>query len=289
MRAFLARHNHLTLLVAVLLGQLFFLAYQIKGENDVRLIRLWAVTVFGPVERAVHNTADGVGALVDNYIALYNTRQENLRLSAALDEARLRLHELEARAAQAEGLATLLELKQAFPRAPLLAAKVIGASPAAPSRTVLIDRGSEDGLDVNMAVLTPEGVVGKVVSVYPHASQVLLITDQKSGVGVVLAETDLMGVVKGSGSTQCQLDYVPNTETVSPGTQLLTSGLDQLFPRGLPVGRVVSSRPGEAFQEIVVEPAVQLGRLEHVLVLAGPPETLDLAAQAAVSSGRLNR
>ncbi|MGH9805398.1 MAG: rod shape-determining protein MreC [Candidatus Acidiferrales bacterium] len=289
MRDFLARHNHLSLLVMVLLGQLFFLAYQIKSDNNVRLIRLWAVAVFAPVERAVHGAADGAGSLVENYITLYNTRQENLRLSEQLDEARLRLHELEARAAQAEELAALLDLKQAYPRAPLLAAKVIGASPAAPSRTVLIDRGSDDGLDVNMAVLTPDGVVGKVVIVFPRASQVLLITDQKSGVGVVLAETNMMGVVKGGGGTLCQLDYVPNPETVAPGTLLLTSGLDQLFPRGLPVGRVLSARPGEAFQEIIVEPAVQLGRLEHVLVLAGPPDTLDLVTQTAVSNGRLNR
>ena len=289
MRAFLSRHNHLSLLVTVLLGQLFFLAYQIKGDNDVRLIRLWAVAVFGPVEGAVHGAAAGAGSLVDNYIALYNTRQENVRLSAELDEARLRLHELKARAAQTEELAALLDLKQAYPRAPLLAARVIGASPAAPSRMVLIDRGSEDGLDVNMAVLTPDGVVGKVVTVFPRASQVLLITDQKSGVGVVLAETDLMGVVRGGGATLCQLDYVPNPETVAPGTLLLTSGLDQLFPRGFPVGRVVSARPGEAFQEIIVEPAVPLGRLEHVLVLAGSPDTLNMAAQAAVNSPRVNR
>ena len=289
MRAFLARHSHLSLLVAALLGQLFFLAYQIKGDNDVRLIRLWAVTVFGPVERAVHGTYDGGTALFEDYIALHNARQENRRLSAELDEARLRLHELGARAAQADQLAALLELKQTYSRAPLLAAQVIAASPAAPSRTVLIDRGSEDGLKVNMAVLTPDGIVGKVVTVFPRASQVLLITDQKSGVGVMLEGSNLLGVVKGGGGTLCQLDYIPNLETVEPGTLLLTSGQDQLFPRGLPVGRVVSARPGEAFQEIVVEPAAPLGRLEHVLVLAGSPETLGTAAQAAVSSERLNR
>ena len=289
MRAFLARHSHLSLLVAVLLGQLFFLAYQIKGDNDVRLIRLWAVMVFGPVERTVHGVADGAGTLVEDYFALYNTRQENRRLTAELDDARLRLHELEARASQADELAALLALKQTHARAPLLAAQVIGASPAAPSRTVLIDRGSEDGLDVNMAVLTPDGVVGKVVAVFPHTSQVLLITDQKSGVGVKLVESKLLGVVKGSGGALCQLDYIPNSETVSPGTLLVTSGLDQLFPRGFPVGQVLSARPGEAFQEIVVEPSARLGGLEHVLVLAGPPETLERAEQAAVSSERLNR
>jgi len=289
MRAFLARHSHLSLLVAALLGQLFFLAYQIKGDNDVRLIRLWAVTVFGPVERAVRGTYDGGTALFEDYIALHNARQENRRLSTELDEARLRLHELGARAAQADQLAALLELKQTYSRAPLLAAQVIAASPAAPSRTVLIDRGSEDGLEVNMAVLTPDGIVGKLVTVFPRASQVLLITDQKSGVGVMLVGTNLLGVVKGGGGTLCQLDYIPNLETVAPGTLLLTSGQDQLFPRGLPVGRVVSARPGEAFQEIVVEPAAPLGRLDHVLVLAGSPETLGTAAQAAVSSERLNR
>lgn len=289
MRAFLERHSHLSLLVAALLAQLFFLAYQIKGENQVRLIRLWAVAVFSPVERAVRGAAEAGTSVYEDYIALYDARQENRRLSAELDQARLRLHELGARAAEADQLAALLALKQSYARAPLVAANVIGTSPAASTRTVLIDRGSEDGLDTNMVVLTPQGVVGKVVAVFPSVSQVLLLTDQKSGVGVVVAGTNLLGVVKGTGGSLCQMDYVPNQEVMSPGANLLTSGQDQLFPKGLPVGRVLTVRPGETFLEITVEPAAPLSRLEHVLVLAGPPETLGSAAQGSSGSARLDR
>ena len=285
MRAFVERRRHLSLLVAVLLGQLFFLAYQIKGANDVRLIRLWAFAVIAPVEKAAVGLLDGIGSVWDNYVALYGAREESQRLEAALAQARLRLQELEARAAEADELAALLELKQAHPRAPFVAAQVIGSSPAATTLTVLLNRGSDAGLRPNMVVLTPDGVVGKVIAAYPGAAEVLLITDRKSGVGTMVADSHLLGVLKGTGGFFCRLEYVSNEETVAVGAELVTSGQDQVFPKGLPVGRIVSARPGEFFQEITVEPAARLTRLQHVLVLAGPAETLNVTAEATGSEG----
>src|SRR3990172_414062 len=261
MRAFVERYRHSSLLVAVLLGQLFFLAYQIKGDNDVRLIRRWAVAVIGPVEKAVRATVSAADSLLEEYVALYKDRQESKLLRAELTRARLRLHELKTRAEESDELAALLELKQSYPLAPLVAAHVIAASPAAATRTVLIDRGADRGLMPNMTVLTPAGGVGK------------------GGVGVRVADSQLAGVVKGTGGTQCRLDYIPNEETLAPGTVLYTSGQDQLFPPGLPVGRITSVGPGEFFLEVAVEPAAPLASLDHVLVLAGPPETLGTAAQ----------
>ncbi|MBI2956935.1 MAG: rod shape-determining protein MreC [Acidobacteria bacterium] len=289
MRAFLGTQRHLPLLVAVLLAQLFLLAYQIKTENDVRLIRRWAVAVIAPVGKAVNAVQDTAGSFLRHYVALYDARQESERLRAELDQARLRLQELEARAADTEQLATLLEFKQSHAWAPLLAAQVIAASPAAATRTVLIDRGQAAGLKPNMAVLTPDGVVGKVMTVFPEAAQVLLITDRKSGVGVQVAGSELLGVLNGTGGPLCALEYVPNEETVAVGATLLTSGQDQIFPKGLPVGRVLSVGRGESFQEIVVQPAARLTRLEHVLVLAGPPEALATTAQAPESRRQLSR
>jgi rod shape-determining protein MreC len=99
-------------------------------------------------------------------------------------------------------------------------------------------------------------------------------------VGVELADSQVKGVLKGTGSSLCRLEYIPHEETVAVGTQLFTSGQDQLFPKGLPVGQVLSVRPGEFFQEIVVQPAAPLTRLEQVLVLAGPPEALTTAKKA---------
>jgi len=286
MRGFVERHRHLSLLVAVLLGQLFFLAFQIKGQNDVRLIRLWAMAVVAPVEKAAYGLLDGVGSVWENYIALYGARQENQRLQAELAQARLRLTELEARAAEAAELHALLELKQAHPLAPLVAAEVIGSSPASTTLTVHLNRGSDDGLQANMAVLTPQGVVGKVIAAYPGTAEVLLLTDRKSGAGAMVADSRLVGVLKGTGGYLCRLEYIRNEETVPVGAQLVTSGQDRLFPKGLPLGRVVSARPGEFFQEIMVEPAAALTRLEHVLVLVGRPETLANTAQAGGSEER---
>lgn len=283
MRAFVERRRHLSLLVAVLLGQLFFLAYQIKGANDVRLIRLWAFAVIAPVEKAAVGLLDGIGSVWDNYVALYGAREESQRLEAELARARLRLQELEARAAEADELAALLELKQAHPRAPFVAAQVIGSSPAATTLTVLLNRGSDAGLEPNMVVLTPDGVVGKVIAAYPGAAEVLLITDRKSGVGTMVADSHLLGVLKGTGGYFCRLEYVSNEESVAVGAALVTSGQDQVFPKGLPVGRIVSAHPGEFFQEITVEPAARLTRLQHVLVLAGPAEALAVAAPASGS------
>ncbi|MFQ5776928.1 MAG: rod shape-determining protein MreC [Terriglobia bacterium] len=287
MRALLDRYRHGSLLGAVLLIQLFLLGYQIKGENDIRLLRLWAVAAITPVEKVVRTVVDASTSLFENYIALYDARQENRRLQAELDRSRLRIRELAAVAAQADELSALLELKRSSAGAPLVAARVISASPGAITRTVTIDRGRDAGLEPNMVVLTPEGVVGKVVSVFPGVSQVLLITDQKSGVGVRVGRTDVQGVVKGTGGQDCRLEYVPAEETVPMGEEVLTSGQDQVFPRGLPVGRVTSVEPGEeSFQIIKVQPAARLTHLDHVLVLAGPPETLATAAQAKRSAGQ---
>ncbi len=287
MRVFLERHRHSSLLVAVLLGQLFFLAYQIKTQDDVRLIRRWVVAVASPVERVVRGASDSVGSLVEDYVALRHAHRENQRLRTELEQAQLRLHELEAQASQSEELAALLELKQAYAQAPLVAAKVIAVSPASATRGILIDRGATAGVAVNSVVLTPTGVVGKVVTVFPRTAQVLLITDRKSGVGVRVAGSELVGVVKGTGATECVLEYIPNDAEIPAGAKLYTSGQDQLFPAGLPVGRVRSSRPGELFQEVQVEPAASLNRLDYVLVLAGAPETLGTAAQATRTSDRL--
>jgi len=280
MNAVWETHRHVSLLVAVLLAQLFLLAYQIKTDNNVRLLRRWTVAVISPVEKGFNAAWDGSASLIRNYVALYNARRENERLRAELDQARLRLHSVEARAADADELASLLEFKQSYADAPLVAAEVIGANPASATRTILIDRGRDVGLRVNMAVLTPEGVVGKIVEVFDSTAQVLLVSDRKSGVGVELADTQVKGVLKGTGSSLCRLEYIPHEETVAVGARLLTSGQDQLFPKGLPVGEVVSVRPGEFFQEIVVQPAAPLSRLEQVLVLAGPPETMTTAKKA---------
>jgi len=154
----------------------------------------------------------------------------------------------------------------------MMAAQVIGASADPASHTVFINRGERDHLRPDLPVITPDGVVGKILRVYRATSQVLLITDKESGVGALFAGSRTHGIVNGTGDPQPRLDYVVNEEKVQPGEEILTSGDDRIFPKDLPLGVVTDVAPGNPFQAIHLRPAVRLDRLEDVLVLFSPVE-----------------
>src|ERR1700730_15580553 len=196
MMAITSRHKSLTLLASVVVAQVLLLAVQIKRERQVRLIRVWAVELISPVQRAgswiVYNFEHGWG----NYISLRNTRQDNEALRSQLDRLKVRNAELEGRAREADRLAAMLNFRQAQGDVPMAAARVIGGSPDSGSLVVNIDRGSRDGIRRDMGVITPDGVVGKILAVYPDVSQVILLGDKESGVGALLASSPAHGVGK---------------------------------------------------------------------------------------------
>src|SRR6202167_5292146 len=262
-----SRHRPLTLLATVVLAQVLLLAFQIKRENNVRLIRYWAVQLMTPLERAGTWTFSHVGGLWSGYVGLRNSRAENEHLRSEVDKLRLRNSELESRSAEAQRLETLLNFHESHPEAPMLAAQVIGASADPTSHTLFINRGERDHLRRNMGVITPDGVVGKIVEVFPSTAQVLLINDKESGVGALFADSRTHGVVKGSGDPEPHMDYVVNDEKISPGETVLTSGEDRIFPKGLLIGAVMDAKAAQPFQVIRVRPAARLDRLEDVIVL----------------------
>jgi rod shape-determining protein MreC len=272
MQGLARRHRNFVLLAAVLFAQLLMVAFQVKRSGDVRLIRVWAVTLITPFERLTHGAVSGIGSLWHNYVDLRNTRIENEQLKSELGETKLKLQRAEARAADADRLAVLLSFRTERGDWPLLAARVIGASAADVTRAIFINRGEKDGVGKNFAVLTPDGVVGKVVQVFPSSAQVLLLTDKDSGVGSLLATSRSLGVVKGTGGATCRMDYVLNDEELSIGETVFTSGQDRIYPKGLPVGRVTSVRSGFPFKIIELQPAARLDRLEEVFVLLQRPE-----------------
>jgi rod shape-determining protein MreC len=264
-----SRHKSLTMLAGVIVAQVLLLAVQIKRERQVRLIRVWAVELISPVQRAVSWTIYGVEHGWGGYVGLRRAEQDNQALQAELGRLKIRNAELESRALEADRLAALLNFRNTHSETPMLAARVIGASPDSGSLIVNIDRGSRDGIRRDMGVITPDGVVGKILAVYPDISQVLLLGDKDSGVGAMLADTRTQGPVKGAGEPLLSLDYISNDEKVAPGEAVLTSGQDRIFPKDLPVGTVVDFNPDRktSFMRIRVKPAAHLDRLEDVLVL----------------------
>ena len=284
MLALPSRHRSLTLFGVVLAAQVLLLAIQIKREQQVRLIRIWAVESVAPLGRATAWIVDGVGGGWSHYVALRHTRQQNEELQAELNRLKLRNAELEGRAAEADRLSHLLGFRDTHPEVQMLAARVIGASPDTGSRIIFLSRGSRDGVRRDMGVITPEGVVGKILAVYPDTSQVLLLSDKDSGVGALLMGTRTQGPVRGTGNPLLDMEYVSNEVKVQVGEAVLTSGQDRIFPKDLPVGVVSSLKPDphSPFQQISITPAAHLDQLEEVLVLMNRQE---LAPSKSADSG----
>jgi len=262
-----SRHRSLTLLAAIVLAQVLLLAVQIKSDRQVRLIRVWSVTMVSPLQRVGAWTIGHIHAGWSNYVDLRHTRRENQDLRSEVERLRRRNGELEGRAAEADRLADLFGFRQAHAEVPMLAARVIGVSADSLSRTIYINRGRGHGVRKNMGVITPDGAVGKVLEVYPSTAQVLLLSDKESGVGSLLATTRTQGTVDGTGEPLLVMNYVRTDEQVSIGEQVLTSGLDRIFPKDLPIGTVAEAKPGNPFKAIRIKPAAHLDRLEEVFVL----------------------
>lgn len=266
MPAFVARHGSLFFLLGVLVAQLLLLSFQITRNHKVRLIQVWAVAALNPFERSLHWVTEGAAHTWRSYAGLWQTQEENQELHAELAAAQARIRQLSEQAAETERLRALLGLKHEL-QLETVAAEVIAASPGERTGAVFINKGSDDGLAAEMPVVTPAGVVGKIIAVFPHTAQVLLITDPSSGVGCMLEKTRAQGVLKGGSRNLPQLHYILNDQPVTVGEQVVTSGLDQIFPKGLAVGTVTEVRNGNVYKEIMVRPAAALERLESVLAV----------------------
>ena len=283
METILGRFRNLIVLAAILFAQIVGLAIQVKRpaqQGDTRLIRVWAVSAITPFEKAVISTQNFFSNGWHNYLYLRGVRRENRELRAQLDQMKLDQVRLREDAEMARRLQSLLAFKEQHIDT-TVAAQVIGTSGSDQSRVLYIDKGSSDGLRTDMAVITPNGIVGKIVQVFPDSAQVLPINDQLSGVGVMLQNTRLQGILRGAPNGTTTVQYVMADERVVPGEEVVTSGGDRIFPKGLPVGKVVEVAPGkDLFLNIRVQPAARLDRVEEVLVVTNitekPPDVKDL-------------
>ena len=262
-----SRHRSLFLLGGVVLLQVLLLAVQIKRDSQGRLIRVWTVGAVSPFEKAGAHGVGGIRNMWNHYFALQNTSRENERLKSENDALKLQITQLQGKAAEADRLAALLKFRQTNTDVPMVSARVIGGSADSATQTIYLDRGERDGVRKNMGVITPDGVVGKVIESYKDTSQVLLLTDEHSGVGAKLVSSGLQSPVGGTGEPLLVMKYIPNDDDVNSGELVVTSGMDRIFPRDLPVGTIADIKAGNPFKQIRVRPAANLQRLEEVFVL----------------------
>jgi len=284
MESFFSRFKGALVLVAVLLAQVIGLASQMKrtdgpGEMDghhVRVARAWAAYTIVPIESLLKHMGQGVRGVWNNYVDLRHVRQHNKDLQYQIDQLRLRETALSEDARQGQRLQKLLAFKQQYVGR-TVAAQVVGTGGGDLTRVVSIDKGAEDGLRPDMAVITPDGVVGKVRDVFAKSSQVLLLNDPNAGAGVVLVNTRSRGILHGGAGGVLEITNLLPDERIKPDEPLITSGGDGIFPRGLPVGNVASIKPDPEHQPyavIRIKPTANLDRLEEVLVVTDAQQML---------------
>jgi rod shape-determining protein MreC len=275
MESFFSRYRNAWFLVAVLFAQLIGLATQVRvpaaGEGQggsTRLLRVWTLEIVAPFQKLATGTGNGIRGLWNGYIDLRDVNRRNQDLQQQLDQERVEKARLQQDAEQGRRLQALLGFKEQY-IARTIAAQVIGSSGTDLARVIYIDRGQRDGVAGSMAVITPDGVVGKISRADRNTSQVLLISDPQSGAGVILERLRVNGILKGSVAGYPEMQNVMADEKIQTGDRVITTGGDRVFPKGLPVGTVESFAPDperDPFYRIKIRPAVNLGRLEEVLV-----------------------
>jgi rod shape-determining protein MreC len=238
------------------------------GRKEFTAPHKFGLEIIGPFQTAISKVSNYVGGFWEKYIALLHVSEENKQLRLELLQYKTANIEYREAVATNVRLQKLLELKESLPP-PTLTAEIVGKDPSLWFRTLTINRGSSDGVQKGMPVVTVAGVVGQVLTSSPNYSKVLLATDPNSAIDVITQKTRVQGIVKGLGRDAFGLHYVLKSAEVEKSDYVLTSGLGGVFPKGLMVGTVSGikkSRRG-MFQSIEIEPAVDFAQLEYLIII----------------------
>jgi rod shape-determining protein MreC len=265
------------LLGGLVLAHLVAISRQVQVDpTGTSLLERSAFTVLSPLQAGVSATVHGLGGLWSSYVGLRGTHAENERLRVRLREVEVALQQRQAEAEEAARLRTVLELRGSLPYDTLVA-EVITRDATPWFRTLTVDKGRRHGVALDAPVISPTGVVGRVIRLGPQAATVQLLLDQQAGVGVRIERSRITGVVSGQigfgneGGHDLVLKWVPALADVVVGDAVVTSGLDRIYPRGLMVGRVRTIQSGHGlFKEIRLQPSARFDELEEVLVLRTP-------------------
>lgn len=274
---------------AVVVSHIILISAQVTTKRGVPVLQELTFGAFAEMQRAATSTLSNVQDGWQNYFALQQIRQENEQLRREVTTLRVALEQERTVAQETRTLKQLLDLKSVtgFETA---AAAVIGSGADPEFRTITIDKGTQDGLRADMAVIAPAGVVGRILMPTARAAKVQLIIDRDAAAGVLIERSRVIGIVTGVGSAEdlgfkaglIDLDYVPGSADVQTGDRVVTSGIDGIYPKGLPVGEIQSIERDGGERKIRVRPAVDFSTLEAVLVVLKAP---DPASEPADNDG----
>ena len=267
----LAKYRRAIILAVALVMAFLLMTLQVRHDRAVVSFTRQAVLfLVSPVIKVTAVTVSSVSRVWGDYVDLRNLREESLRLTREAAVLQRRISYLEEQALETQRLQGLLAMKE-ISRTEFLAARVVGKDATNWFKTVLIDRGSLAGIRRNQPVVAPDGLVGRVVEVTPTAAKVQLITDPVSAAGGLIQRTRVIGIVSGSLGAGLKVRYLPLMADIAIGDEVVTSGMGGVFPKGIPLGRVIAAerRSGALFQEATLAPKVDLSRLEEVLILIG--------------------
>jgi rod shape-determining protein MreC len=273
MLAFLRRNQIFFSSCFCLLLSLYILTAAARGQIKNEPVGTLLMWILRPLQIAGQGSANWFKGFRNHYDTLAGFRSENERLRKRLQTLEVERQRLLEAEATNRHLQQLLDFRNELPSG-AITATIIASSASSWFQSCVISKGSADGVRKGMAVVTPLGIVGKVVAVTGRTAKVLLLTDPNSGIDVLVQRTRSRGIVSGSLESGTVLKYIKRSEDVQEGDRLVTSGLDSGFPKGLLVGTVIRVRKQNRglFQSVEVWPAVQAARVEEVLVVGAQPE-----------------
>lgn len=266
------------LFVAITLGHIVLISAQVRSAAGVPVLVTATFGVFAEVQRATGAIVGGVRHLWRGYVNLAGVGAENERLRLLLADRELQLQQQRAQVERSRNLERLLEFRD---RTTLttVAAEIIAAGASPEFRTLTLDKGTQDGLQRDMAVIAPAGVVGRIVVVSARAAKVQLLIDRNAAAGAIVERSRAQGLVVGTGDGRLHLNYLPELSDVVVGDVVGTSGIDGIYPKGFTIGRVEAiERASGTYRDIVVTPGVDFANLEEVLVVVAPTPSREAEA-----------
>ena len=266
-RGFKDRKNTIILL-SIFVASIALMTLNIKRSPGPFFFETALLWVVSPVQNLFTNTVNSISETVDHYLLLVDTSKENKNLKRRVEGLLKQNHDLREEILLLNRVESLIRYQEEH-ELNAIVSRVIGRDATQWGKMVFIDKGTQDGIEENIAVVTEEGVVGHVIQAGRNTSKVLLIIDSRSAVDALFQNSRASGVVAGTGSNHCFMRYVPITAEVKIGDEVLSSGLGDIYPKGLKLGTVsgVTKATQGLFQDITVVPSADLTRLEEVLVL----------------------